>query len=480
MVKADSRSGGAGRKRRRPLRPGHEVKPSPTADILGAILAELDTGFTALVDVAKDVRSKYKTWSIRPPLDRLRQTRFVTKLDEWAAKMRVAIEQLEIAQERSTSLPTPADGNPDERAVRRMLSGLKALKTVELLRELLADLQSLADRARQPLSAEGARKLWSDYAEFIRKLDSCFKELREIKKCIRVLAHQRVGTLKARNPNPDLVARGFVFDNPVLVRGETATHGLDKLYKAVDKLATDLGKGVTTQNQLTEDAGASGGSYIDQHEDILLAMSYFDQYISTFMAVLKEDDCKEIINDHPNKELNIIGTKVQEVLSQLSDGTAVLRSWITAIRHRESADYRIPKELPGKLDKVVQDLATNQKRVQSMLARYPGKPVSAATAQSIARIASSDPDCRAILSFLCSDVDEKGGKYTVKEISDAVHISEQKARRKLRNMNDDLPGVLDIDEGKRSEAHKSPPYLYAILPTCRDAVRNGLDLDSSE
>ena len=471
--RAQGRRGSARRRRSKPAKTG--PVESGVRGAADDVFHSLSQALTRLSGLGGAIQKQYRTWAKDPPLNSNRQHRFVHKIDEWLNQGSRVIDDIETAENAGRSLPEFAKCTPKEKYAKGILAGLHATQTKQMLRSLLTTLASLVDRARQPLSAEEAKKLWDVFADFVVLLARSMEELRGIKRHIESARKRFTDEAAAAvtNRTPSRIT-SVNADRPVLIWGEQAGGSLERFEKAIDKLMKTIGNLVGDQARGPSQTHDTSQSLTAQHEDIVLAFSNLDHGVVEFEACLKQDpECLEILSGHPNPELARIGSAVTEVIKSLVDRMGLCRMWLKAICHRESTIFRLPADMPAKLRKIIARTRVTEQRLRRRAGKFAVQATGGPTHASDLSGCSSD-EIR-ILAQLLEDFPVGSSGHTVTSVAAATGFDGQKVRRILKErLGED--GIRVVVKNKqnaaRGKGNTSPPHLFFIAPKHVARVRN--------
>ena len=474
--RAQGRRGSARRRRSKPAKTG--PVESGVRGAADDVFHSLSQALTRLSGLGGAIQKQYRTWAKDPPLNSNRQHRFVHKIDEWLNQGSRVIDDIETAENAGRSLPEFAKCTPKEKYAKGILAGLHATQTKQMLRSLLTTLASLVDRARQPLSAEEAKKLWDVFADFVVLLARSMEELRGIKRHIES-ARKRFAdeaTAAATTKTSSRITSVHT-DRPVLIHGEQVGNSLDKFEKAIDKLMRAIGQVASQTTGSHADTDDTTQSLTAQYEDILLAFSNLDHEVVVFEACLKDDpECREMLSGHPKPKLAIIGSTVTEVINSLVDRMGLCRLWLKSICFRESTIFRLPADMPAKLREILDHTRGTEHRLRRKARAFAAPATGAlATAPDFSACSSDD---RRILAQLLEDFPAGTSGHTVPSVAVATGIDDQKVRRIL---NDRLGAdgirvvIRNKQDAARGKGNTSPPHVFFIAlehaASVRDFVR---------
>ena len=449
------------------------------------VFDHLSVALSSLGRLSGEVQKQYQKWSSDPPLDSNRQNRFTNKIDAWVTKGLGIIDELRAANDAGQKLPEHTKCTPKEKFAKRMLAGLLAMRTTQLLQTLVTKLQSLENRARQPIPPEEAKKLWDDFGEFVLLLSRAGEELREIKRLIAA-ARTRFATGKAATASGKTTGvssriTSKPMDRPALRHGEEASSGLDKLEKEIDNLCRTLGNLVADHEKLSPEAAEARKTLTSQHEDVLLTWSNFERQMDGLQDRLQHDeDCRELLTGHPNAELLKIGNAVQDVITSLRHRVQACRVWLKAICCRESTVFRLPSDIPNQFKDIINKAGKIDRRLRRMASRFGDTaPVTRSAAhRRRVDLSKCNADEIRILAQLLENLPAGTSGHTVPSMAAATGFDDQKVRRILNVLlkKDGIPVIGRDEQGSlRGKGKTSPHHLFFIVPEhvahVRDFVR---------
>jgi len=450
-------------------------------DAADDVFDHLSLALSSLGRLSGEVQKQYQTWSADPPLDSNRQNRFTNKIDAWVTNGLWIIDELRAANNAGRKLPEHEKCTPKEKFAKAMLAGLRAMRTTQLLQNLVTKLQSLANRARQPIPPEEAKKLWDDFGAFVLLLSRAGEELRQIKQLITA-ARTRFATGKAATASGKTTGvssriTSKPMDRPALRHGEEASSGLDKLEKEIDNLCRTLGNLVADHEKLSPEAAEARKTLTSQHEDVLLTWSNFERQMDGLQDRLQHDeDCRELLTGHPNAELLQIGNAVQDVITSLRHRVQACRVWLKAICCRESTVFRLPSDVPNQFQDIIDKAGKIDRRLRRMALRFgETAPVtrSAAHHRSV-DLSKCSPDEVVILRHLLEEVPGGSPGHTVRSVAAATGFHWQKVGRLLKRLGEDGIRVIGRDKraSLRGRSNTSPRHLFFIAPEQAAHVRD--------
>jgi hypothetical protein len=453
-------------------------------DRAGAALAGISRAIDELENLTAAVQKQFGIWSSDPPLSSNRQTRFANKIDDWLAAGRMVLQGFQQAASAGAGLPPVTKCSADERVAKSILAGLRAMQTEEMLGNLLGSLQSLANRARQPLGVDESKKLWDEFAAFVARLGGVQEEMRAIKRLIQE-ALQRANGAVSRGEDrlinlrrSRLTSRGGEVDSGVLRRGDDAEKGLEKVDRAVDNLRAGVGR-ILKDLAFVAKAKRGQESLASQHEQILFALTQYETQVALFLEGLEGDkESSEILRGPDRGPLVALATAIRSLIQRMEEEISWCTGWLGVIGCREAAAFSLPKEVPNQLAAFGRKLTTIARKLQQYSRRQGSERTTADPSTGghpnklAAAAATLESDDLTVLRILLLVSPGSGVFHTVKTVAAATGLNEQKVRRILQNrLGAEGAGLVKRKAPPRGKENTSPRHVFFIDPALVEHAR---------
>lgn len=462
--------------RKRVGRRGSESASTVTGGAAGSVLGRLSRSLAGLELLGSDVQRQFTTWSTDPPLNSSRQVRFANKLDGWVQAGTRILREIQAAEIAGQQLPPFGACSAEQKIARRVLAGLRAMKTQEVLQALFARLQVLANRARQPMGSEEAARLWDQFAALVFDMGGMLNEVRAIRRLIRELIENSAEHRVALRERQARIATGSSGSAPTvgtaLRLGEEAKTGLERLDAAVDRLRNGIAKIV---DDLSKMAVAKRGRehLVSLHEEVLTTLAQYEQQLMLFRTAVEiSPQVGEILAAGEGEATSEVARAVRELVEQIREKELWCCGWLNVIRCREEAAFRLTPEIPEELARCVADLSRCMK--QADVAGYlddPGgsRQETTGDVMGFEGAPGVDAEAKQILGVMAAGA---ARPWTVKELAEATGLGEQAVRRRLqRPLGEEGLGLVARTKSKRTAADKSPAHSFTIAPDRASLVK---------
>ncbi len=431
-----------------PIRPSK--KASQILDAVGEAVSQAQV-------LATKTQEQFTAWSSHPPTTGNRRTRFANTLEKWANESADIAKVLERAEKIEAQLPKAVACAPDERAAKIILKGLRAADTIRLMREFSLTARSLANRARKPLTPEDADKVWADASDFVKHLGQVADDLREIGALIKAMRD------RFRDPS-----KGIDTSSDMLLPG---TPSVDHLEEMIEKL---LGMMQFASQELSQSGtrGRNCTTIAEQLEAAMFAVSRYDVQCELFRTSIKADsDLAELLKPGSTNPFSPIAAKINAVIETATLKGQWCRGWLNFVISRFDAACELPAEMPIRLAKGVHDLHAVIKIAKQW--RGDGVAGSSLVKPVVYEPSRFPEDSIKVLRALLEDPPTSSSVHTIKSLSKATGIGDQKIRRTLlKVLGPKGARFVVVTKQSRRAGKFSPPDTYAIPTTLIEVVRD--------